>query len=161
MRVVGIYNADAGLLGELRYVLAKLRGRADCELCDLTHGWNAFGKPAWRAACRDSPVRIEMIHRNQAAPDQLEAAGALPAILLGEDGAWKRAAGAKLIGALRKDPAALLAHLEYLIAATGRPAPQPDETPGPTESGALPSEHAASDSTLPQRDTGKRPGAYR
>ena len=120
LRVVGIYNADGGLFGELRYVLEKLVGRSDCGLCDLTHGWNAFGKQAWREAYRASTVPIELVHRNHATPDQLAAAGSLPAVLTGEEGAWRRAADAELIRSLRKDPAKLLDYLEELIAADGR-----------------------------------------
>ena len=115
MRVVGIYNADGGLSGELRYALDKVTGRSDCGLCDLTHGWNAFGKRSWRDACRASPVPIELIHRDEATGSQLAAAGSLPAVLLGDEGDWRLAADRVLISSLRKDPAALLDHLEERI----------------------------------------------
>ena len=120
MRVVGIYNADGGLSGELRYVFDKLLGRSDCGLCDLTHGWNAFGKRAWREACRASTVPIELIHRDKATPSQLTSAGSLPVVLVEDEGAWRRAADAELIRSLRKEPAKLLDHLEKVIAADGR-----------------------------------------
>ena len=116
LRVVGIYNADGGLSGELRYVVGKVAGRSDCGLCDLTHGWNAFGKRSWREACRASPVPLELIHRNKATPSQLAAAGSLPVVLVGEEGAWRRAADADLIRSLRREPARLLDHLENVIA---------------------------------------------
>ena len=112
MRVVGIYNADGGVSGELRYALDKVLGRSDCGLCDLTHGWNAFGKRSWRDACRASPVPIELIHRDGATDSQLAAAGPLPAVLVGEEGTWRLAAGRELIRSLHKDPAAFLDHLE-------------------------------------------------
>ena len=119
MRVVGIYNADGGISGELRYVLDKVMGRSDCGLCELTHGWNAFGKRVWREACRTSPVPIEMIHRDQATESQLTAAKSLPVVLMGEEGTWRVAADADLIHSLRKAPAMLLDHLEKLITAEG------------------------------------------
>ena len=112
MRVVGIYNADGGLSGELRYALDKILGRADCGLCDLTHGWNVFGKRSWRDACRASSVPIELIHRDKASEAQLTAAGSLPAVLVGDEGTWRLAAGRELIRSLRKDPAGFLDHLE-------------------------------------------------
>lgn len=115
MKVVGIYNADGGLSGELRYVLDKLLGRSDCVLCDLTHGWSAFGKRSWREACRTSPIPIEMIHRDKASPSQLIAAGSLPAVLIGEEGAWRLAADAGLIGSMTKDPPRLVEHLENFL----------------------------------------------
>lgn len=119
LRVVGIYNADGGLSGELRYAVDKLLGRNDCGLCDLTHGWNAFGKRAWRQACRASTVPIELIHRDQATPTQLAVAGSLPVVLVGEEGAWRRAADAETIRSMRKDPAKFLDHLEEMMAADG------------------------------------------
>ena len=120
MRVVGIYNADGGLSGELRYTLDKVLGRSDCGLCDLTHGWNAFGKRAWRDACRASPVPIELIHRNNATESQLAAAGSLPVVLIGEEGTWRQAAGTELIRSLSKDPAKFLDHLQKLLDDDGR-----------------------------------------
>ena len=42
--IFGIYNADATPLGETRYALSKVTGNSSCELCDITHGWNPFGK---------------------------------------------------------------------------------------------------------------------
>ena len=115
MRVVGIYNADGGLSGELRYALDKVLGRSDCALCELTHGWNAFGKRSWRDACRASPVPIETVHRDEATASQLAAAGALPAVLIGEADSWQLAADAGLIGSMRNDPAKLLDHLAKLV----------------------------------------------
>ena len=36
-KIVGIYNADGGLLGELTYVVKKITGQTKCDLCSLTH----------------------------------------------------------------------------------------------------------------------------
>lgn len=112
MRVVGIYNADGGVSGELRYAVDKILGRSDCGLCELTHGWNAFGKRSWREACRESPVPVEMIHRDVATESQLAAAGSLPAVLAGDEGTWRLVADRELIASLRKDPVGFLDHLE-------------------------------------------------
>ena len=46
--VVGIYNADGTIGGELSYALAKLARRGSCELCDVTHGWNPLGNARGR-----------------------------------------------------------------------------------------------------------------
>ena len=112
VRVVGIYNADGGLSGELRYAVDKILGRSDCGLCDLTHGWNPFSKQSWREACRVSTVPIELIHRDMATEPQLAAAGSLPAMLVGDEGTWRLVADRELIASLRKDPAGFLDHLE-------------------------------------------------
>ncbi len=36
-RLIGIYNADGGIVGELKYFFGHLIGIAKCELCDVTH----------------------------------------------------------------------------------------------------------------------------
>ena len=115
VRVVGIYNADGGVSGELRYAVDKVLGRSDCGLCDLTHGWNPLGKRSWREACRSSAVPIDLIHRDMATESQLAAAGPLPAVLLEEDGDWHLVADRELIASLRKDPARFLDHLERAL----------------------------------------------
>jgi hypothetical protein len=37
VKLVGVYNADGGLAGELKYFFGHLIGVAKCELCDITH----------------------------------------------------------------------------------------------------------------------------
>src|SRR6478609_4856955 len=47
-RLVGVYDADGGLLGEAAYAWGKARGTRHCALCDITHSpWRR--KPAWDA----------------------------------------------------------------------------------------------------------------
>jgi hypothetical protein len=37
IRLIGVYNADGGVIGELKYFFGHLIGIAKCELCDITH----------------------------------------------------------------------------------------------------------------------------
>ena len=37
IRLIGVYNADGGIVGELKYFFGHLIGIAKCELCDITH----------------------------------------------------------------------------------------------------------------------------
>jgi hypothetical protein len=37
IRLIGVYNADGGVVGELKYFFGHLVGVAKCELCDITH----------------------------------------------------------------------------------------------------------------------------
>jgi hypothetical protein len=37
IRLIGVYNADGGVVGELKYFFGHLMGIAKCELCDITH----------------------------------------------------------------------------------------------------------------------------
>ena len=63
-RLTGVYHADGGLLGELRYVVGKLRGTAHCALCDLTHG--GVRKKASFCALEDRlPVPVKLVHLNE------------------------------------------------------------------------------------------------
>lgn len=64
VELIGVYHADGGLLGELRYVVGKARGTAHCALCDITHG-TIRRKSAWDQACHDFPVPIRLIHLNE------------------------------------------------------------------------------------------------
>jgi hypothetical protein len=37
VRLIGVYNADGGVVGEIKYFFGHLVGIAKCELCDITH----------------------------------------------------------------------------------------------------------------------------
>ena len=64
-RLVGVFHADGGLNGELRYMIGKVRGTAHCELCDITHGLNPLGKKQWRELSAELPLPIELVHLNE------------------------------------------------------------------------------------------------
>jgi hypothetical protein len=79
-RLVGVYNADGTLFGELSYFVAKRVGRAHCALCDITHGL-VRERPAWQACAAELPVPFETFHRN----DQPDALRGLPLPLVAAD----------------------------------------------------------------------------
>ena len=64
-RLVGVYNADGGLLGELGYVIGKLRGTVHCALCDISHGRRVTAKGEWTAALERLPMPMVTVHRNE------------------------------------------------------------------------------------------------
>ena len=86
--LVGIYNADSGAIGELTYLFNKVLRNTRCDLCDLTHGWNPYGRRSWKEACSTSSLVISFIHRNEATDAQLDAANLLPAIVALDNGEW-------------------------------------------------------------------------
>ena len=86
--LVGIYNSDSGIVGELTYLFNKVLRNDPCHLCDLTHGWNPCGRRSWKEACETSSLNISFIHRNEATEAQLAAAKLLPAIVTLNDGEW-------------------------------------------------------------------------
>ena len=67
-RLIGVYDADGGVVGELRYVVGKLTGSAHCALCDVTHGLDPRGKADWRACTKAFPIELVTVHRNEQDP---------------------------------------------------------------------------------------------
>ena len=110
MRFVGIYNADGTVLGEISYIVAKYTGRGHCELCDITHG-TFRRKRSWDVACEQAGITIDLLHRDEATPDQLHAAGELPAIVGNDGDAWRLVAGPAELAACNGDPERLMALL--------------------------------------------------
>ena len=84
-----VYDADGGLVGEVRYVIGHLLGRAECSLCDITHG--PLTRKADFAALierleRDGHV-VRVVHRNEQTAAEAEASsGSLPCVLRSEAG---------------------------------------------------------------------------
>ncbi len=110
--LVGIFDADGGLRGELRYVIDKLAGRGHCALCDITHGLNPRGKRSFREACAAAGVTMTLLHRDEASPEQLAAAGRLPAVLAGADDHWRVLVPEGDLAACEGNPTELLELIE-------------------------------------------------
>ena len=110
--VFGIYNADGSFFGELRYSLSKVIGKGSCSLCDLTHGWNPFGKRQWKNGCKFSELDIQLIHRDEASESQLRAAGGLPSFITESEEGWIKILNADQIKELKGQPAELILRLE-------------------------------------------------
>jgi hypothetical protein len=81
VRLVGVYDAEGTLRGELSYWVGARLGRAHCALCDITHGL-LRERSDWRD-CRDSmPVPFDTYHRDdQPAAVRDAAQGAAPVVL--------------------------------------------------------------------------------
>jgi hypothetical protein len=62
--LIGVYNADGGIVGELRYVTGKVLGRAHCALCDITHR-GLTPRKEWSQACERIAVPFELVHLNE------------------------------------------------------------------------------------------------
>ena len=80
-RLLAIFDADSTWIDELRYLLNKCAGREGCALCDISHGWNPIGKPAWRRQRRGTS-QITWVHRDEL-PEHLQAmlADQLPCVV--------------------------------------------------------------------------------
>jgi hypothetical protein len=62
--LIGVYNAEGTIRGELSYLFGKFLGRAHCALCDITHGL-ATTKPAWQQCRLEIPVHFETVHLDE------------------------------------------------------------------------------------------------
>lgn len=84
IELVGIYDADGTLSGEIRYWFGARLGRTHCSLCEITHGLFTT-RADWRE-CRESlGVEFLTFHRNDAPDDVLTVAGGLPAVVARTD----------------------------------------------------------------------------
>jgi len=85
-RLVGVYDADGTVRGELAYWVGARLGRRHCSLCDITHG-SVRERPAWRACRAGLPVPFETYHRNdQPAEIRAVAGGRAPVIVAATTG---------------------------------------------------------------------------
>lgn len=80
-RLVGVYDADGSLRGELSYWVGKRIGRAHCALCDITHGL-VRERGEWKQCRAELPVAFETFHRDDQ-PSEIRdvTAGRLPAVV--------------------------------------------------------------------------------
>jgi hypothetical protein len=87
--LVGVYDANGGLLGEAAYVWGRLRGTRHCSLCDITHStWRR--KPEWDAMVARLPVPMRVLHLNEIDADLAAATARVgaPVVLARADDDW-------------------------------------------------------------------------
>ena len=80
-KLVGVYDADGSLRGELSYWIGAQIGRRHCALCEITHG-KVRERKDWRE-CRDAlDIPFDTVHRDEASPEVITATlGHLPAVV--------------------------------------------------------------------------------
>jgi len=83
-RLLGIYDADGGIRGELAYVVGRVRRTAHCGLCDITHS-PLRRKREWDAMAAGLGVPFDLLHRNEQERGR-RYGGPLPAVLAEVDG---------------------------------------------------------------------------
>lgn len=81
-RLIGVYDADGTLKGELTYWLGARIGRAHCSLCDITHGL-VRERVNWRECRGRLPVPFDTYHRDdQPDPVRQTARGLAPVVVV-------------------------------------------------------------------------------
>lgn len=79
--LIGVYDADGGVVGELRYVVRHLLGRAECSLCDITHS-GVRRKAEFDELREHYGVPFELVHRNERSDELAAATGdAIPCVV--------------------------------------------------------------------------------
>jgi len=63
-KIVGIYHADGGILGELKYKVGTFFGGSHCALCDITHA-KTGKKNIWRECEQKLRIPITFVHLNE------------------------------------------------------------------------------------------------
>ncbi|WP_288775173.1 hypothetical protein [uncultured Psychrobacter sp.] len=68
-KIIGIYNANGSLLGEMRYVFDKVFLKKHCALCDITHGMSYKAKRTWLEQAERFQIPIETLHLDEISND--------------------------------------------------------------------------------------------
>jgi hypothetical protein len=61
VRLIGVYDAEGTLRGEVAYWIGARLGRAHCSLCDITHGL-ARERRQWKSCRAALPVAFDTYH---------------------------------------------------------------------------------------------------
>jgi hypothetical protein len=79
--LIGVYDADSTLFGEISYWVGARLGITHCSLCELTHG--LFTKKSeWTQCAKSLSIPFRLFHRDDAPHDVIAAlAGHFPAVL--------------------------------------------------------------------------------
>lgn len=67
-RLIGVYRADSGLKGELRYLRDHYLRGTSCSLCEITHG-RVRRRREWGAAISCLDIPFDLRHLNEIDPD--------------------------------------------------------------------------------------------
>lgn len=98
-QIYAIYNAEASVLGELRYLAQKLSGGASCSLCNITHGLNPWGKAQWRAGSSTHAPIVWLHSDEQSEALAVFTKGQLPAVVVRCDESYVEAINAEELAA--------------------------------------------------------------
>ena len=88
VRLVGVYDADSTVRGELAYWVGARLGRRHCSLCEITHG-SVRQRPEWKACQAGLPVPFDTYHRDdQPGSVRTAAGGQAPVVVAETDGGY-------------------------------------------------------------------------
>lgn len=118
-RLIGVYDANGTLRGEIAYWIGARLGRRHCSLCEVTHGlFTAKGE--WKRCREGLPVPFDTFHRDDQPDEVRRATGDQAPVVLAEtteglvvllDGSGIESAGG--------DPNRLMQAIEERVEAAG------------------------------------------
>ena len=126
-----IYDADGSFMGEVRYLRDKFWGKAECALCDLSHGLSPMGRSDWRRR-KGVSASLNWLHRDEL-PGHVAAqvAGRLPCIAVDRDGEIEIVIGREALRGCEGDFSVFEHLLEQTVRALNAE-PAPDTESGST-----------------------------
>jgi hypothetical protein len=85
-RLIGVYKADGGIIGEVSYLIGHLVGTKECSLCDITHSplrKKAEFKEFEKRLQAELSIGFRLVHMNERTEAELAASlGQEPCVLL-------------------------------------------------------------------------------
>ena len=124
-RLIGVYDADGSLRGELTYWVGARLGRAHCSLCDITHGL-ARERAEWKACRLGLPIPFDTYHRDdQPAAVRAAITGPLPVVVAETDAGIVPLVDAVELAACAGSIDRLMAAVETAVARAGLAWPTP------------------------------------
>lgn len=119
VRLVGVYDADHTLRGELAYWVGARLGRRHCALCDITHG-SVRERSEWRSCRAGLPVPFDTFHRDDQPADVRAAAqGRAPVVVAETDAGHLVLLGAAELDACQGSTDRLVSAIEQAVERRG------------------------------------------
>jgi hypothetical protein len=115
-RLVGVYDANGSIPGEIAYWVGARLGTRHCALCEITHG--LFREKArWREVVEALPLPFEAVHLDERSPEVAEASdGRTPCVLAAHaDGSVDLLLGPEELEVMGGDPSRLAAGLSEAL----------------------------------------------
>lgn len=112
---IGVYDADATLVGEISYWIGARLGTTHCSLCELTHG--LFTKKSeWKTCAANLKVPFRTYHRNDAPSDVVAlAAGEYPVVMARSGAGLEILLNPAQLGNFAGDTHAFVAWVNYTV----------------------------------------------
>jgi hypothetical protein len=112
-RLVGIYDADSSVRGELTYWIGARLGRAHCALCDITHGL-LRERADWKRLKAGIPVPFLTFHRDDRPTEITAAVGEIvPVVVAHASDGVVRLLGPRELEACAGSPQDLIAAIQH------------------------------------------------